>query len=201
MTKTTLFLERKLAAFFFRLLRKSLRFTVTGQPEDGFPCIYVFWHRDLLLMTIQRINSGAAVLVSRSQDGELIAGPIGELGYKLVRGSSSRGGSEAIREMVRLGRENSLAVTPDGPKGPPGTIHPGIFQIAWLAGIPIIPTVPDCDKTWTFRTWDRLRLPKPFARIRIEYKAPISVAGKDGFAQAEELLREALAEPVAATKE
>ena len=190
-------LESKAAACLFRLLRKSLRFSVTGQPADNHPCVYAFWHRDLLILAIQRMYSGAAVLVSASQDGQLIAGPLAELGYQLVRGSSTRGGSQALKELVRLGRNHSLAITPDGPKGPTGTVHPGIFQVALLAAVPIIPIRVSCRREWLFKTWDRLRLPRPFARIKVEYGEHIWVRNRYDFPAAEALMRSQLNIPLA----
>lgn len=190
-------LESIAAACLFRMLRRSLRFSVTGQPADDFRCVYAFWHRDLLILSIQRMFSGAVVLVSASRDGQLIAGPLAKLGYRLVRGSSTRGGSQALKELVRLGRNHSLAITPDGPKGPAGTIHPGIFQVALLASVPIIPVRVSCDRVWLFKTWDRLRLPRPFARIRIEYGEHIAVRNREEFPAAEATLRAQLNNPMA----
>lgn len=191
MHKAAFWLEKKAAACFLRLLKKAVRIEVSGQPENSYRCVYAFWHRNLLILTLQRMNSGAAVLVSSSQDGELIAGPLGELGYFPVRGSTTRGGAQALKELVRLGRERCVAITPDGPKGPVGSIQPGIFQVAFLAGIPIVPIAAGCDREWVFNTWDRFRLPKPFSRIRVLYGPPIWVRDKDDFANAEERLRSA----------
>jgi len=90
MVKIFYYLERKLGALLLRLLRKTLKFEVINQEtSDRIRCIYMFWHRNLLLMTLQRIDQGAAVMVSSSKDGEMIAGPLSELGYIPVRGSSS----------------------------------------------------------------------------------------------------------------
>ncbi len=192
MPKFIFWLERKLAAGLLRLLRKTLRFEVSGQPPDRLPCVYAFWHRNLINLVIQRIGSGVFVLVSASQDGELIAGPLAELGYGLVRGSSTRGGSQALKELVRLSRDHGLAITPDGPKGPHGTVKEGILQLALLARIPIIPINADCDREWVFNTWDRLRLPKPFAHIKIKYGPELWVRDKEDFGPVSEQLRASL---------
>jgi len=179
MNKAILYLERKLAANLFRLLRKSLRFEVIDRdPNDG-NCIYMFWHRNLLLCTLQRMGDPVAVIISASKDGELIAGPVSELGFIPVRGSSSRQGHRALMEMIRYSKTCQLAITPDGPKGPPKTIKPGVFQIALLGKIPIIPVVADADREWVFNSWDRFRLPKPFAKVKLIYGRAFHVLDKD----------------------
>jgi lysophospholipid acyltransferase (LPLAT)-like uncharacterized protein len=68
-----------------RLLRLSIRFDVKAQPPNDYPCVYIFWHRNLLLMTLQRVDTNPVVLVSSSRDGELIAGPLNRLGYHSAR--------------------------------------------------------------------------------------------------------------------
>ncbi|WP_044278965.1 lysophospholipid acyltransferase family protein [Candidatus Cloacimonas acidaminovorans] len=194
MAKVLFYLERKLGAWFLLLLRKTLKFKVINQESsDNIRCIYMFWHRNLLMMTLQRVYHGAAVMVSSSKDGELIAGPLWELGYIPVRGSSSFKGSSAMREMIKISQKISLAITPDGPKGPCYTCHPGIFQIAYLAKIPIVAVAVNADKEWQFNSWDRFRFPKPFAKLTMIYSDPIWVKSKEDFATAEREIRDFLA--------
>lgn len=193
MLKFLFFLEKKLGALFLRGYRKLLRFRVINQEaSNGIRCIYMLWHRNLLILTLQRIDHGAAVMVSSSKDGELIAGPLSELGYTPVRGSSTRQGSRAMLEMIKASKTGSLAITPDGPKGPVYAIHPGVFQIALLAKIPIVPIAVHADREWLFNSWDKFRFPKPFARIDVVYSDPIEVTGKDGFEPAEQQIRQFL---------
>ncbi|HOU25663.1 MAG TPA: lysophospholipid acyltransferase family protein [Candidatus Cloacimonas sp.] len=195
MVKIFYYLERKLGALLLRLLRKTLKFEVINQEtSDRIRCIYMFWHRNLLLMTLQRIDQGAAVMVSSSKDGELIAGPLSELGYIPVRGSSSRKGSMAMREMIRMSKTISLAITPDGPKGPCYTFHPGLFQIAYLAKIPIVAVAVNANKEWLFNSWDKFRFPKPFAKLTMIYSDPIWVNNKEDIAIVEETIRSFLEE-------
>ena len=182
--------EARLGAWLIRLMRKTTRWEVSGQPAGDFRCIFFLWHKDLLIMTMQRVNSGIAVLVSGSKDGELIAGPLLKLGYHTVRGSSSRQGARALREMVRISREHALAITPDGPKGPAGKIHPGVFEIAMLAKIPIIALAVETPKAWVLNTWDGLRIPKPFSRVRVEYSQPFYLKSKEDIAEVERAIRE-----------
>ena len=194
MAKVLFYLERKIGAWFLLLLRKTLKFKVINQESsDNIRCIYMFWHRNLLMMTLQRIYHGAAVMVSSSKDGELIAGPLSELGYVPVRGSSSFMGSSAMREMIKISRKISLAITPDGPKGPCYTFHPGLFQIAYLAKIPIVAVAVNANKEWLFNSWDKFRFPKPFARLTIIYSDPIRVNSKEDFVTVETEIRDFLA--------
>ena len=190
MAKIAFWIEKKLAAGFLRLLNATLRYQISNQQSsDKIRCVYAFWHRNLLIMTLQRINSGAGVLVSQSKDGELIAGPLSELGYLPIRGSSTRGGARAMLEMLKAAKDISLAITPDGPKGPSETIKPGLFELALRAGIPIVAVAAHAEREWIFNSWDYFRFPKPFSRIYIVYSDPIPVPSKESFAEAEQAIR------------
>ncbi len=170
--------ERKLGAALLRLLRCTIRFSVINQPPDDFKCIYMFWHRDLLLMTLHRIGSDACVVISSSQDGELIAGPVEELGFRTARGSTSRNGSQAYREILRMAKERQLGITPDGPKGPSKVIQPGVAHISYMAQVPIIAVAQTASREWLFNSWDRFRLPKPFCTITAIYSEPYYIKTK-----------------------
>jgi len=187
-------IEARCGAWLLRLLNATLKWDVQNQPPNGHTCVYAFWHRNLLLLAMQRMFSNAVVMVSSSQDGELIAGPLKYLGYKTVRGSTTRHGSQALKQMIRLAKNHSLAITPDGPKGPVGMIQPGLFQLALLARVPIIPIVAHAEREWVLNSWDRFRVPKPFSRIKVSYGDPISVPSREEFAAAESQLRQAFRE-------
>jgi len=190
MARIVYWLERKLGAGILLLLRATIRFEVENQEaSDHIRCIYALWHRNLLLLTLQRAFNGAGVLVSQSRDGEYIAGPLQELGYYPIRGSSTRGGTKAMVEMIKAIKRISVAITPDGPKGPPGTIHPGVFQLALLAKVPIIAVSANARREWVFNSWDKFRVPKPFTRIDVHYSEPIIILDKADFEEAERRLR------------
>lgn len=181
--------ERKFGAFMLRQLRKSIRFEIVNQPPDDFRCIFMFWHRDILLMTLHRIGSDACVVISASQDGELIAGPVEELGFKTARGSSTRQGSQAYRTILKMAKERQLGITPDGPKGPSKSIQPGVTHIAYMAKIPIVAVAQHASREWVFNSWDRFRLPKPFCTITAIYGTPIYITEKEEFDNAPEKLK------------
>jgi hypothetical protein len=188
-SKLLLRLEARLGAILLRLLKASLRWEVRGQNPLTQRCIYFLWHRDLLILGMQRIDSGVAVMVSSSKDGELIAGPIKHLGYVAVRGSSTRQGSSALKEMIRLSRTHTLAITPDGPKGPVETIRPGVFEIALLGKVPIIAVACEAKHEWVFNSWDRFRIPKPFSRIKVQYSQPFYLESRDLIQDTEKQIR------------
>ncbi len=182
-------LEARLGAILLRCLRASIRWEVRDQNPPSLRCIYFLWHRDLLILATQRIDSGVAVMVSSSKDGELIAGPLKYLGYKPVRGSSSRHGSSALKEMIRLSRSHTLAITPDGPKGPVRSIQPGVFEIAMLGGVPIIAVACEAKREWVVNSWDRFRVPKPFTRVKVRYSQPFFLKSREDIPLTESLIR------------
>ncbi len=185
-------MQKKLSVGLVRLLNRTVKIKLIGVPADDFRCVFAFWHRNLLMMMMHRIGSGIVILVSTSDAGEVVAGPASELGYIPVRGSTTRRGSRALINLIRLSADHSIAITPDGPFGPVGVIQPGIFQLATLAKIPIVPVTAVCNREWIMNSWDQFRLPKLFSRISITYGEPIWVNTRDDFATAEDKLRQAL---------
>lgn len=190
MAKFRIKLQGKFLAWMLKALAATLRFEVHDQPEpETGPVIYAFWHRNLIYCLLQRMGDAVVVMISASKDGELIAGPVSELGFIPVRGSSHRQGSTALKAMLRYARSHALAITPDGPRGPRGTIHPGLWQIAILAKIPVIGVHCDASREWVFNSWDRFRFPKPFAQVTVHYSQPIVLNDKSDIAAAEMELR------------
>ncbi len=146
--------------------------------DRGGRCIFAFWHARILPLTFTHRRRSVAVLVSRHRDGELIARILTRLGYRAARGSSTRGGEEGIRDLLRHAEEGRLlAITPDGPRGPAERVKPGLVYVASRTGYPVQPlaAAASASGTWTFATWDRFRVPKPFARVVVVYGAPIAV--------------------------
>ena len=146
--------------------------------DRGERCIFAFWHARILPLTFTHRRRSIAVLVSRHRDGELIARILARLGYQTARGSSTRGGKDGFREMLRHAEEGRmLAITPDGPRGPAEQVKPGLVYVASRTGYPVLPLAAAASpsSTWTFDTWDRFRVPKPFARVVVVYGPPIAV--------------------------
>jgi len=189
------------AAIVLRLLRRSVRLRFHGEAtiraleaaDQRF--LLAFWHRHLPLMRYAYRGRRMSVLVSRSKDGELIARVMGHLGIDTARGSSSRGGSAGLREMLRAARAGSdLAITPDGPRGPLREVQPGVVLLAAATGLPVIPAAIAASRARDLRSWDRMPIPLPGSRVEVVYGEPLRLP-RD--ARAEEWaprLREALNE-------
>lgn len=143
----------------------------------GTPVIYAVWHGRVLLLPYLYGHRRCAVLASRSRDGEIVSRLIHRFGLEPVRGSSTRGGGEALRLLTRrLRRGREVVVVPDGPVGPREILKSGVIALARLSGAPIIPTAVGASRYWRLRSWDEFRIPKPFARCVTRFGEPIHVA-------------------------
>ena len=164
---------------------------VTQYTKQGKPVIYAIWHGRLLPPAFLHRGQGVVTLISRSADGEYLARLLAHWGYENVRGSSSRGGSEALRELVKHCRKGrSLAITPDGPRGPMQQLKSGVLTAAQLSGVPIIPTSSSASSGWWPGRWDRFLIPKPFAKVRVAYATPVNVPRDANEAQRETMRKE-----------
>ena len=169
-------------AALLRLLGATWRITRIGIAEydavlaGGERCVYAFWHARLLPLVFTHRGRGVAVLVSRHRDGELITRILSKTGFVTARGSSTRGGEEGLRDMLGWAeRRHSLAITPDGPRGPAERVKPGLVFLASRTGFPIVPVASAARPAWRLRSWDGFRVPKPFARVLVAYGTPIPV--------------------------
>lgn len=144
----------------------------TRRAGRGF--VFALWHRTLLPLLWWHRRQGITLLVSRHADGELLARSAARLGYRLVRGSSTRGGAVALRALMRaLDGGAAVAVTPDGPRGPVRVVKPGVLDAARRVRVPILPVAAGASSAWELGSWDRLVIPRPFARVRIAYGPPL----------------------------
>jgi lysophospholipid acyltransferase (LPLAT)-like uncharacterized protein len=164
------------------LLRTVTFRVMTNEPHlelqaKGQRVIYTLWHGRLLPLTFFHRNHNIATLISQSSDGEYIARVVERWGYTPIRGSSSRGGSSALREMVKLARKGqSLAITPDGPRGPKQQLKPGVLMLAQLTGHLIIPMSASATRAWWVDArWDHFLVPKPFSKVYVRYAEPVAV--------------------------
>lgn len=163
-------------------LLKTVRFEVSGREHydrtwgAGDPVLFALWHGRLLPCSYYHRGEGLATLISQHRDGDYIAAIVEGWGFETIRGSSSRGGTAALRQMVRTLDRAAIAVTPDGPRGPRERVKPGLIAAAHLARVPIIPVSAGTDRAWWFEGWDRFLVPKPFATIRLHYGAPITIS-------------------------
>jgi len=157
----------------------NFRFAVdspTALPNKlGTRGLYLFWHETLLLPAYSHVHDGFAILVSTHRDGELIAQTVRMLRGQVIRGSSTRGGTAAVINMLRDRKARHLAITPDGPRGPRRRVQMGAIYLSSRGQMPLVPigyAVSDC---WRVPSWDRMILPKPGAAARCVAGEPILV--------------------------
>ena len=142
----------------------------------GTPVIFALWHGEMLPLLWQHRDEGVHVLISEHRDGEVVARMAERLGFRTVRGSTSRGAARALLRMVRvLEGGGDVAITPDGPRGPARQWAPGALIAAQRTGTPLVAVSVTADRAWHLRSWDRFMIPKPFARLTVAYAEPTRV--------------------------
>jgi hypothetical protein len=182
------------AALVIRLLGMTLRYEDRAEPgvtpgwEIPGPVVFAFWHRSLLACAHRFRNLDIAILISSSFDGELISRTVELLGFKAVRGSSSRGGAAGLKNMrLAYGEGHRCAFTADGPRGPKFVAKPGAAQLANSVGATTeegqvgaakLGTWVGCfyalpERAWELRSWDRFLIPKPFSRVVLTWPAHV----------------------------
>jgi len=180
-TKQLLY-SRRFARLIYHLIRMyaaTFRLRVLNEApwqahiEAGGKVLICTWHQQFFsfirhFKTYRRYRPG--LMISRSRDGELIAGVAECTDWHTVRGSSSRGGRTAMAQMIAHLKENGLgAHILDGPRGPAGGVKPGVVKIAMESGARLLPVYAEADAMWIFNSWDRFFIPKPLSRVRIRY--------------------------------
>ena len=177
-----------IAATLARLLFRTLRLEVTDrsgfltQPPKE-PIIMTFWHNRIPAIAVgflrkynRRLRKGVVVLTSPSKDGDILSGVMGHLGMHSVRGSSSRRGSTALRELsAKLEAGYDLAITPDGPRGPKYSLGPGVVFLAQKTGVSILPLHARYHHAWHLKTWDSFAIPCPFSKVSITMDPYITI--------------------------
>jgi lysophospholipid acyltransferase (LPLAT)-like uncharacterized protein len=172
----------RLVAFLLRLLHRTLRYEVVVEPgaQPATPPalqVWCFWHRCLISCACYfHEKFQPAVLISRSFDGELIAGTIERLGFLTARGSSTRSGGSGLLALAKAVERGHPAVfTADGPSGPVYKVKPGAVKLAHLTGYSIGIFYAHPQNAWILRSWDRFMIPKPFSRVAISWGRHVEV--------------------------
>ena len=171
---------RWLIAFGFHLLQlwaRTLRFEIddragiVGKPvKENY--VGALWHNRLLIFpfVLRRFfsNRRGAALISASRDGELLADAIKRFRFDVVRGSSSRLGASALRQLTQVLTSGcDVVITPDGPRGPAYELGPGIIFLAQKSGAAVLPMNMEYSSCWRIKSWDRFIVPRPFAKVRV----------------------------------
>lgn len=155
-------------------------------------CIPCYWHQQHLICAniVRRwIRQGfdASIVISASVDGEVPSRIAGAWGAKVIRGSANQTGALVMRDMHgALKRGSSIITTPDGPRGPIFEFKAGNILIARISGTPLVPLACAADRSWRLTSWDRMMIPKPFARVVVAIGEPHAVprdASVDGLEQ------------------
>jgi lysophospholipid acyltransferase (LPLAT)-like uncharacterized protein len=172
-----------------RLVAATVRFEwvdalpLTPSQQAG-PTIYCIWHNRLSLCLILYEKyferkpgpRGLAAIVSASRDGGLLTRVLQLFRVQPVRGSSSRRGPQALRELVTWAERGfDIAVTPDGPRGPRYRVQPGVISLSQLTGLPIVPVGYHLSSKVSANSWDRFQIPLPFARCQVRFGPALCV--------------------------
>ena len=180
--KLFLWLGSNFGGLFLRVLKKTIRITVLGEEHfqkhfvENRKVIFALWHGNMFIPILHHIDKGVYALVSQHRDGEIIARVFTSLGFQNVRGSSTRGGSEAMKEMVKIMNDGAgIAITPDGPKGPYRELKIGTVKLAQHSGATILPVAAYAENPKFFKSWDRFMVVKPFSKAVMIYGEPISI--------------------------
>lgn len=139
--------------------------------------LVAMWHGRMLPALPLHRDMGARVLVSPSREGTLVQEMLVRFGYFVIRGSTSRGATRALREMrEHLGKGQTVVITPDGPRGPAHLVNIGLAWLARETGLPIVTLGVAADSAWHLKSWDRFTIPRPRARVVVTYGKPLPVA-------------------------
>ena len=166
-----------------RLVGLTCKVRIHGEEHLGLaPCVYTLWHGELVMMPwlyqhSRLIEKPLAVIVSQHNDGEVLAKILEKLQIVLLRGSTTRGGLQALKGALRYVRSGgSVAITPDGPKGPRHSVADGAIAIAQACKVPVVCINCQASSFWRFNSWDKLFIPKPFSQIDFYVQAPKDIA-------------------------
>ena len=174
--------SKPVIALLFRLIRIyswTFKVKVINEKEwieylgKGGKVLICAWHQQFFsairhFKQYEKYNP--SLMISKSKDGEIIAGVAKRTGWYTARGSSSRGGGEALHDMIgRLKKFGLAGHIVDGPRGPAGKVKPGVIRLAHGTGSLIVPCYASADRAWYINSWDKFMLPKPFAKVTLHF--------------------------------
>lgn len=183
--------------FLLDLLCRTLRIKIINEQvidslvKQNKNFVFAFWHRTMLVHWFINRNKKFAALTSLSKDGDLLANLLDKWKYRVVRGSSSRGGEDALSNMVEYAkRDYSVAITPDGPRGPIFEFKAGAVITAKRTGIPVVLAGTYYLKKRTLNSWDKMEIPKFFSEVYIKLSEPIYVESDLNYDNTSRIIKE-----------
>ncbi len=170
-----------MAGIFIRAVEATVRLQVVGKElldgleDDGVKAVLPFFHGRLFLLPANFSMRKIAILASMSRDGEIVSRVLEGFGFRMVRGSSSRGGAKGLIGLKMAMADGFHACTPvDGPRGPVNEVKPGMLYLAKRTGAPVLPVAVSARPAYVFhRAWDKFMLPLPFSKGVILYGKPL----------------------------
>ena len=173
---------RVLLGYLVTVLCKSLRIEYKNYIQveklisENRNFIAAFWHGTMLIPWYVFRNKRTAALVSKSKDGELLARVLTKWDYDVIRGSSRDGGKAAFDSIVDIAKSNKpIAITPDGPTGPPFIMKAGTVVVAKRSGLPIVLVGVHYKNSYKLNSWDRFEIPKLFSKVGLSFSDPINI--------------------------
>lgn len=180
--RIALWLVPRVLDWYLRFVDFTSKKTVHGEEFDTFKthgraCLYVSFHQGLLYFIQHYRDRGAVVMASQSRDGDMVTAILERFGWRAVRGSSSRGGKEALADMIPVFRDRAVCggLVCDAPRGPYGDPKIGIVLLARDSGQPMTPCGLWTSRLLLGRNWDRTIIPLPFSRIHFGFGEAIHV--------------------------
>jgi len=193
--KFLLWLVPRLIKMIIWVLSSTIRWRYCGKKycrDSSEQHIFTFWHARLLMMGVGLSGCEGYTLISSHRDGGFIADSLQLQGFKTIRGSSTQGGSRALREMIRKSK-SELCDFPDGPKGPREKVKPGIVLLAKKTGVKIYPVMWATSRCWRITTsWDHFYIPKPFTRGIFVFGEPLLIGPDENNEEALERIQSAM---------
>lgn len=189
------FLGNLFLIYLINVLCKTLRFTIINKnavetlDDDRKNYVLAFWHGTMLLPWYLNRKKKFAALISKSKDGDLLAKILKSWKYEVVRGSSTAGGNVALGIMVDYAKNNSsVAITPDGPRGPVHKMKAGAVITAKKSGIPLVLCGIGIKKKKNLKSWDGFEVPMPFTKVNVIFSDPFYFDKNLGFDETSKII-------------